>query len=298
MAQPWQNTEPGSHVIIVKAFDVQQTEGASQPVVVNIPAPPTATSDIPTSAVPTVTTSSTLQATFVPTSEPDTPSSTSTTIEASLTPTTTPLPVCTPPPCEDDEVHFCPDTCPGGCGTQCATPTAWASFFEPTGFEVHDVLEPIWNQSGIKDRLGYPTEDAATNRKYARQYFSQGFLYWLDRPENPGLIWVIEIPDPAVSQGLRWAGPFEDTWNEEDPYSCDAARANIYGPKAGFGALWCEHTQIADAIGAARDPEQGTGDSTNYGLLQQFQGGTLLYSPIDREVWVLFKGEGWQRYPL
>lgn len=35
----------------------------------------------------------------------------------------TPMPVCTPPPCRDDEVYHCPGECPGGCGAQCATPT-------------------------------------------------------------------------------------------------------------------------------------------------------------------------------
>jgi Tol biopolymer transport system component len=35
----------------------------------------------------------------------------------------TPLPMCTPPSCTDEEVYYCPDECPGGCGTTCATPT-------------------------------------------------------------------------------------------------------------------------------------------------------------------------------
>jgi hypothetical protein len=41
------------------------------------------------------------------------------------TPTSTPTfpVVCTPPPCEEDEVYYCPGECPGGCGTVCATPT-------------------------------------------------------------------------------------------------------------------------------------------------------------------------------
>jgi DNA/RNA endonuclease YhcR with UshA esterase domain len=44
-------------------------------------------------------------------------------------PTDTPAPTptfqvfCTPPPCKEDEVYYCPDDCPGGCGTECATPT-------------------------------------------------------------------------------------------------------------------------------------------------------------------------------
>ncbi|HET89870.1 MAG TPA: hypothetical protein ENN99_03895, partial [Chloroflexi bacterium] len=37
--------------------------------------------------------------------------------------TETPMVVCTPPPCSEDEVYYCPDECPGGCGTECATPT-------------------------------------------------------------------------------------------------------------------------------------------------------------------------------
>jgi hypothetical protein len=37
--------------------------------------------------------------------------------------TTTPRPVCTPPLCKENEVYYCPEACPGGCGTECATPT-------------------------------------------------------------------------------------------------------------------------------------------------------------------------------
>jgi glucose/arabinose dehydrogenase len=33
------------------------------------------------------------------------------------------MPVCTPPPCGEDESYHCPDECPGGCGTVCATHT-------------------------------------------------------------------------------------------------------------------------------------------------------------------------------
>lgn len=31
--------------------------------------------------------------------------------------------LCTPPPCGEDEAYHCPDECPGGCGTVCATHT-------------------------------------------------------------------------------------------------------------------------------------------------------------------------------
>lgn len=50
------------------------------------------------------------------------------------TPTSLPLPeeptsfpVCTPPACAPDEMYYCPDECPGGCGTTCATATPGVS---------------------------------------------------------------------------------------------------------------------------------------------------------------------------
>jgi len=42
--------------------------------------------------------------------------------QAGPTPTTL-VPVCTPPPCAAGEVYYCPGSCPGGCGIECATPT-------------------------------------------------------------------------------------------------------------------------------------------------------------------------------
>lgn len=56
-------------------------------------------------------------------------------VEAVPSPTDTPSPAgtptptptfqvfCTPPPCKEDEVYYCPGDCPGGCGAECATPT-------------------------------------------------------------------------------------------------------------------------------------------------------------------------------
>jgi glucose/arabinose dehydrogenase len=44
----------------------------------------------------------------------------------------TPQPVCTPPPCAANEAYFCPDECPGGCGTTCATHTPVNTEAQPT----------------------------------------------------------------------------------------------------------------------------------------------------------------------
>ena len=39
----------------------------------------------------------------------------------------TPIILCTPPPCKQNETYACPSNCPGGCGTQCATRTPMQS---------------------------------------------------------------------------------------------------------------------------------------------------------------------------
>lgn len=300
VSQSWQSNTPGTHVIIVKAFDAQEVEGQSQPTVITLetqtsPTHTTALGVSPTSAQET-TPSTPQEPAEIPTSFP-TPMPT--TRPAPATPTNTPGVMCTPPPCQSDEVYYCPDVCPGGCGTQCATPTPTPKppSFEPTDVEVHNIFEPVWEQKEVKDYLGYPTEPASDDRRYARQYFERGYLYWWDRPGARGLIWAVEIPQSGANQGFRWTGPYEDTWDGGDAYSCEAARDAPHGPVSGFGKLWCDRPPIARAIGDAREPERGTGDSTNYGIVQFFQNGVMLFSPLDREVWVLFNGGTWQRHP-
>ena len=46
--------------------------------------------------------------------------------------TDTPAPVCTPPLCQENESYYCPDECPGGCGTTCATHTPTMDEQQPT----------------------------------------------------------------------------------------------------------------------------------------------------------------------
>lgn len=295
VSQPWQSGVPGTHTIVVKAFDAQGLAGQSQPVIITLHAGEPATEETPAAAAsPTLSEETAspapVQATRL-TAPPPSPTR--------LAPTPTVLVMCTPPACDESEVTYCPGDCPGGCGTTCATPTPALAppAFEPTGIETHPILKPVWEQPRVRDYLGYATGAASADRRFARQYFERGYLYWWDRPDARGLIWVVETPQPAANQGFRWSGPYEDTWDGGDPYSCDAARANPNGPVAGFGRLWCDQPEIAEAIGTAREPERGTGESTNYGVVQFFQGGVMLYSPLDHEVWVLLDGGTWQKYP-
>jgi hypothetical protein len=313
VAQPWQSDRVGTHTIIVKAFDARENEGQSQPLVIAVEAAPTPTRAMagpsPTSVPPPSSTGapaspSALTATLTPLAPTVTPSHIPPTPTRAPTETpevSTPMPVCTPPLCQTGEVYYCPGDCPGGCGTQCATPSPWPtvpppSSFKPTGIEVHPILQPVWDKPEVKDFLGYPTSTASDDRQYARQFFERGYMYWWNRPGGRGLIWVVQVPDAAAVAGFRWYGPYEDTWGGDEPFSCDAARAHAYGPRSGFGKVWCDHPDIAQAIGRPSEPERGTGQSTDYGVVQMFQAGTMLYSPLDREVWVLINGGAWQRH--
>ena len=301
VAQPWQSDKAGSHVFIVKAFDAPGNEGVSQPVVITAENAARATPVAPTPASPTVVVPppTTIPRLPTPSSTPPLAASTPAPPAPTLTPVApTPVRVCTPPACRAGEVFYCPDACPGGCGTQCATPTPTPTRLvsRPTGIETHPILEPIWAKPEIRDVVGYPIAPASDNRPYARQYFERGYMYWWNQPDAPGLIWVAQMPDEGAMTGFGWIGPFEDSWDGGDPFSCDAARSNTYGPRSGFGRLWCQHPEIAQTLGAAREPERGTGVSADYGVVQIFQGGTMLYSPLDREVWLLISGGAWQRY--
>jgi hypothetical protein len=307
VSQTWQGSASGTHVIQVKAFDAKGAEGQSQPVTVTLEAAaqestPVAQAslapggqELPLTWTPTP---APLQPTWTPTVPP--PPATWTPTPTPLQVTNTPMVVCTPPPCKQGEVYYCPGDCPGGCGTQCATPTVTPipPNYKPTGIDPHAIFKPVWDKPGVKDYIGYPTQAASDNQHYARQFFDHGFMYWWEnKPNATGSIWVVEMPQSSARQGSRWTGPYADTWKEgSDAYSCDAARGNSDGPVRGFGKVWCDHPDIAKAIGDAREGERGTGETASYGVVQVFQGGIMLFSPLDREVWVLFTGGAWQRY--
>ena len=308
VSQAWQSGAAGTHVIQVKAFDAKGAEGQSQSVTITLEAaartlpestPVAGASPTPGGQEPSPTP---LQPTWTPTIRPLLPTWTPSAqppLGTPLMPSETPAVVCTPPPCKKGEVYYCPGgDCPGGCGTTCATPTPTPTppNYKPTGIEPHAIFKPVWDKPGVKEYIGYPTAAASDNQHYARQFFDHGFMYWWEnKPNANGSIWVVEMTGSSTRQGSRWSGPFADTW-KGDPYSCDAARDNSEGPIRGFGKVWCDHADIAKAIGDAREGERGTGETASYGVVQVFQGGIMLFSPLDREVWVLFTGGAWQRY--
>jgi hypothetical protein len=303
VTQTWQSETPGTHAIVVKAIDVNGTVSEAPPTTIMLEAQSEATpgwTEIATeSPEPSREPSPTpLAPSQTPSRPPASATSSPTPQPPTATAEDTPVVMCTPPACATGEVYYCQGDCPGGCGTECATPTPTLTppSFEATGIEVQQISQPTWEKPGVGDYLGYPTQPASDDRRYARQYFERGYLYWWDRPDGRGLIWVVEIPQPGANQGTHWTGPYEDTWDGDDRFSCQAARATSAGPVAGFGKLWCERPEIAQAIGIPIELEQGTGESTSYGVVQFFQNGVMLYSPLDHEVFVLFNSGGWRRY--
>ena len=87
---------------------------------------PTVAEVPPTESPPTESpteTPTTVKPTSTRVAEGPTPTPSPTQVWPTMEPSSTPMVMCTPPLCSDGEVYYCDGECPGGCGTQCATPT-------------------------------------------------------------------------------------------------------------------------------------------------------------------------------
>jgi hypothetical protein len=147
-----------------------------------------------------------------------------------------------------------------------------------------------------ESRLGYPLTPEISDRDFARQYFQKGLMFWWDSPDDPDFIWVLDSPKTDLSGGETW-NRYPDQWDGEDEYVCDEARANgEKGPVRGFGWLWCNRTELQARLGAPRSSEAGSGGTPPYAHVQFYQGGVILYNPLNNEVFVLFDQGDWQRF--
>jgi hypothetical protein len=279
VAQPWTPEIPGSHVIQVRAYNTDNVAGQSEPLVVQVVALAQAVDDEASPSTdeaevntPTNTPLSVVEATASPTL---TPPSSSTTPMPTLTPTSTTTPTVTPTP------------------TSTPTPGTFAN----TGIKSDGRFKDVWSEVGGGDgRLGYPTGPEIKDRDFARQYFEQGLMYWWDNPDGPDYIWVIDSPATDLRRGKTW-NRYVDTWDGGDEYACDQARRNgDKGPRRGFGKLWCERPELQTRLGNPREGEAGSGGSPPYGHVQFYQGGVMLYNPLNAEVFVLFDQGDWLRF--
>ena len=275
VAQPWTPDLPGSHVIQVRAFNPANVSGQSEPVVVDVVAAAQAVDDQPPPA----------------TAEPEVSPVASTPVSAlGDAPTATPPPLPTPAQPADTPTPAAPKLTP--------TPTPTPGVFASTGLEPEGRFAEIWQAVGAGDsRLGYPTGPEIDDRDFARQYFENGLMYWWDSPAEAGYIWVVDSPQNAdLTGGATW-NRYPDSWDGEEEFPCEAARRNDdMGPRRGFGQLWCERPELRTRLGNPRDREAGSGGSPPFGHVQFYQGGVMLYNPINGEVFVLFDQGDWQRF--
>lgn len=274
VVQPWTSASPGTYIIKVRAYNVSEQMAESKPLTVPIAAAaqavversPTATVE-PEANSPTLTPIASIQ---------DAPTATPSPLSAPTEPPSAPTaPIPLPPPS--------------------VTPTP--GDFDPTGVEPEGRFNEIWQEVGAGDsRLGYPLDPIVDDRDFARQYFEKGMMYWWDNPGDPDYIWVIGSPAPDLNSGTSW-NRYDENWDGDEEYSCEAALANgDKGPIRGFGQLWCERPELQARLGQPREREAGSGGTPPFGQVQFFQGGVMLYNPLNSEVFVLFAQGDWQRF--
>jgi hypothetical protein len=164
-------------------------------------------------------------------------------------------------------------------------------------YRLHPLFNDLWEElGGGNGPLGYPTGPASEDGNYAKQYFQQGFMYWWQSPSQPEPIWVVTMPDFDATSGTTWAR-YDNDWHPGQPpfpANCPDAR-EPWGPRAGFGLIWCDRPGVKKRVGAPIEAEFGSGDVYPRGAVQFFQHGVMFENPADREIWVLIEGDGWRR---
>ncbi|OQY44474.1 MAG: hypothetical protein B6242_12595 [Anaerolineaceae bacterium 4572_78] len=167
--------------------------------------------------------------------------------------------------------------------------------FPDTGVQPDPLFEGILIElEDDAQRLGHPLVRAIAEREFAQQYFETGVMFWWDNPESANDIWVMYSSDETLKQGATW-GRYDDTWDGQNLHACQEALVNgEKGPVRGFGKVWCLEEGVRLAVGNPRDTERGSGGNPPYSVIQYFQGGIILYNPINSQVFVLFNNGDWR----
>jgi len=267
VAQPWTPETPGSYIIQVRAYNTANVVGESEALKVEVAFSAQAIEETPAETAAPAT---------------------------AVTPTAAPLPTSTTQATPTQLAD------PGTLTSPLAEPTpAPLTDYGPTGFEPQGSFAKIWDSLGSgSGQLGYPRAPEIDGRNFAYQYFDTGVMYWWDNPADPDFIWAMASASADdYWQGVAW-GRYDDTWDGDGLYSCDAARQNDEnGPMRGFGEVWCQEADVFDQLGNPSKPEYGSGGSPPFSKVQFFQGGVMLFNPFGSEVFVLFDQGGWQRFP-
>jgi hypothetical protein len=158
-----------------------------------------------------------------------------------------------------------------------------------------DQYSEVWQRlGGASGRLGQPL-DPPEDGTFAFQHFESGLMHWgrWDRqgePEREVQVIVNGGGGGDAQSGELW-GRFVDFWEEgQDEYSCAEAMPP-YGPRRGFGLVWCRY--VRESLGAPLEEEYG--QEAGY---QDYEYGTLLWSPSDGGIYVLFNEGDWHFEPV
>jgi hypothetical protein len=93
--------------------------------------------------------------------------------------TATPILMCTPPLCEEGEVYYCPGDCPGGCGTECVTPTPGLTK-TPV---LTNTLQPT--ETPVPKPTGTPAPDTSEIKTYATEMAEiSADTAWMGEPRS------------------------------------------------------------------------------------------------------------------
>ncbi len=264
VVQPWQPTTPGTYNVQVRAYNTAEQIGESAAIIVNV------IDQAEVAANPEAS----------PTLEPTVPNTPTISPIGDAIETPTPPPTDTPTP-------------EPGTATPTATPTV--GVFEPTGFEPEGRFRDLWKDAEADEgRLGYPIGPEITRRLFAKQYFERGVMIWWDNPDADNLIWVLDSPDEDFETGQTW-NAYPDIWDEAIDGEISCGEADAGGPVRGFGKVWCVHSELQTRLGQPLEEEKGQGRGSNAAIFQFFQGGLMIYNPIDTEVYVLFDQGDWIR---
>lgn len=273
VAQPWVPRERGFYVVQIKSYDTADNVSQSAPLTLEVVETTAIIEDTPTPTATSPAASPTPSPTGV-----DTPTPVGQ-FEPTETPTVTPTPIILNLPSP--------------------TPTPTVGNFPDTGLEPQGRFKDIWEiVPGGKTRLGYPTEPQINGRNFAKQRFERGEMFWWDNADGPDYIWVIDTYAADVNSGTTW-NRYEESWpaDEVDFYNCHEALANgKIGPVRGFGKLWCERFELQVRLGNPVEYEIGSAGTPPFSEVQFFQGGVMLYDPLNNDLLVLFNQGDWQRF--
>ncbi len=201
---------------------------------------------------------------------------------ASPTPPPTMRPVCTPPPCEPNEVYFCPGDCPGGCGTTCATPTPGSAqpATEPPPTKTSPTRQPVTRAPTVA-----AAGPALTGFQQLTDYslyddFSSAALGWEERDDGTSVnrivdqAYSIHVVEPGF---MVWTFPpadFQPTAIEYDAWAVPGREGATFGVICHYQDA--DHFDFVEIDLAGRNVLFGRYGDNGYQALRDWQETTAL----------------------